>query len=442
MNTNNHIFSKRFGALGAIGLSALVAVFYGCSSSSSPVTPGVDGGEDSSVPEGDSATPEDTGTTPTDSGPTGTPDTGTPDTGLVPDSSTVDAGPIAQKVTETKLFADTADAGAAHVDPNLVNPWGLAFNPSGPAWISDNGTGVATVYKTNSTASLLTVTVPPPPGAPTDAGPVTSTPSGQIFNSTADFLGDKFLISTEDGTIAGWQAGDGGTPSTNAVLRVNRNPAGAVYKGLAIVPSTPQVLLAADFHNNHVDVFDATYQVVTPDGGAPDAGAAGSWSDPSIPAGYAPFNIVTIGTNVYVVYAKQDDPTNAMDDSKGAGFGAISVFDFTGKLVKSLITIGGALNSPWAVVPVPTGGWGSLPAGALLVGNFGDGTISAFSATSGALIGRVVTSAGTPLVIGGLWGLEYGVVNDTDSGQSTSQLYFTAGPNDEANGLFGYLTVQ
>ena len=444
MNTNsNPIFTTRFGALGVIGLSALVAAFYGCSSSSgSPVTP-TDGGDDSSVPEGDGAPPDDTGTTPpTDTGTTPPPDTGTtpPDTGTTPPDAS-DAGPtvVNQKVTETKLFADTADAGAAHVDTNLVNPWGIAFNPSGPAWVADNHGGVATVYKTNSTASLLTVTIP---FAANDAGNTAGSPTGQIFNSTTDFLGDKFLLASEDGIISGWQAGDGGSPSTAAVARANRSGVGAVYKGLAIVPSTPQVLLAADFHNGHVDVFDATYHLVTPDGGAPDAGAAGSWSDPSIPAGYAPFNIVTIGTSVYIVYAKQDDPTDAMDNANGAGFGAVSVFDLTGKLVKSLIKVGGALNAPWGLTAVPAGGWGGLAAGALVIGDFGDGAINAFDPTSGAVVGHIVTSAGTPLLIEGLWGLEFGAVNDTDSGESTKQLYFAAGPNDENNGLFGYLTVQ
>jgi uncharacterized protein (TIGR03118 family) len=448
VNTTNPIFIKRFGVLGMVGLSALAAAFYGCSSSSgSSSTPGTDGGEGDATTVEDAAASGDTGTTPeSDSGTTPPSDSGTtttPDSSATPDAADGSVAVINQKVVETKLLADTTDAGAAHSDPNLVNPWGLVFNPSGPAWVSDNGPGVLTVYKTNSSGSLLTVTVPPPPNAPTDAGPVTATPSGQIFNATADFLGDKFIVSTEDGTISGWQpATDGGATPLVATLRVDRTSANSVYKGLAIVPSTPQVLLAADFHNNHVDVFDATYHLKTTDAGAPAAGAAGSWSDPTIPAGFAPFNVVSIGTAVYVVYAKQDDPTAAHDDAKGPGFGAVSVFDTTGKLVKSLISTGGVLNSPWALLAVPSGGWGGLPAGALLVGNFGDGMINAFSPTTGTLVGRLVTSAGTPFSIDGLWGLAYGAVNDTDSGQSTQQLYFTAGPNDESNGLFGYLTVQ
>ena len=440
MNTTNHIFIKGLGALGVIGLTALVSAFYGCSSSSAPATPGNDGGEDSSTPEMDGTTPpEDSGTTPMmDSGTTPMMDSGTTPPPDASDASDGAPAVVFQKVTETKLFADTADAGAAHVDPNLMNAWGLAFNPSGPAWVADNHAGVASVYKTNSTAPLLTVTIP---FAVNDAGTTAGSPSGQIFNSTTDFLGDKFILSSEDGVISGWQAGDGGSLSTVAALRVDRHPANAVYKGLAIVPSSPQVLLAADFHNNHVDVFDATYHLVTPDGGAPDAGAAGSWSDPSIPAGYAPFNIVTIGTSVYIAYAKQDNPADAMDDAKGAGFGAVSVFDMTGKLVKSLIAVGGTLNSPWGLTAVPTGGWGALSAGTLIIGNFGDGSIAAYNATSGALVGRLVTSAGSAFLIDGLWGLEFGAVNDTDSGESTKQLYFTAGPNGEDNGLFGYLTV-
>ncbi len=207
-------------------------------------------------------------------------------------------------------------------------------------------------------------------------------------------------------------------------------------RGLAIVPSTPQILIAADFHNARIDAFAAADYSPVPAG---DAGAA-KWADPSIPSGYAPFNIVTIGTKVYVAYAKQDDPTNAMDNAKGAGTGAISVFDVTGALVKSLIATGGPLNAPWGMTAVPAAGWGGFPAGALLVGDFGDGFIQGFDPTTGALLGSLVNGSGAPLTLDGLWAIEFGVAN-ADAGEATSQLYFTSGPNDEANGLFGYLTI-
>jgi uncharacterized protein (TIGR03118 family) len=400
-------FKKTFAVVGVAGAWSAAALVYGCSSSSTPAAPPP---EDSGLPDTSPPMP-DAGTT-------------NPDANTTPDASA-----ILQKVTETKLFANAADAGASNVDPNLQNPWGLAFNPSGPAWVSNNSTGVASVYAVNKGAPVLTVTVPV-----ADGGTPPSAPSGQIFNPSADFMGDKFISCTEDGTISGWQpAADGGV-AASATLRVDNSTSSAVYKGLAIVTSTPQLLLAADFHNDRIDAFNADYTPV-----AADAGAA-KWVDTTIPSGYAPFNIVTVGSSVYVLYAKQDNPANAMDNAKGAGTGAVSVFDLTGALVKSLIPTGRALNAPWGLATVPTGGWGSFAAGTLLIGDFGDGLINGFDPTSGALLGTLVTASSLPLSLDGLWAIEFGVSN-ADAGESNQQLYFTAGPNDEANGLFGYLTV-
>ncbi len=430
MNTNMSSFSTRFGVCGLVGLSSLVAVFYGCSSSSSaPVTtPPIDSGTE---PDSTTVTPE--------------PDSGTPPT-TTPDGGDSGTGLVLQKVAQTNLFADTADGGAPNVDPHLVNPWGLAFNPAGIAWISDNHAGVLTLYKTNSPTPVpLVVQVPLPNGdggalyPALDSG-MLSAPSGQIFNASAavpdagatgDFLGDLFIVSAEDGTISGWQSS---LPDmTKAALRVDMSAAGAVFKGLAIIPSTPQILLAADFHNGVIDAFDTNYAPVTP--------AAGKWKDTSLPAGYAPFNIATSGTSVFVAYAKQD--AQAMDDVAGIGNGQVSVFDTTGTLVKSLIpqSASSALNSPWGLTTVPAGGWGSLPAGTLLVGNFGDGAVHAYNATTGALVGTLVTTAGSPLLIPGLWALTWGP-NAPEAGTTPDQLYFTAGPNMEADGLYGYLTAQ
>jgi uncharacterized protein (TIGR03118 family) len=349
---------------------------------------------------------------------------------------------IAQKVAQTNLFADTADGGAPGVDPNLVNPWGLAFNPTaGIAWISDNGKGILTLYKPNVPTPLpLVVTVPAVGDGGADAGAM-STPTGQVFNAGAasgNFKGDFFIVSTEDGTVAGWNPtanafNDAGTAV--ATIQCDNMAEGAVYKGLAIAPSTPPVLLLADFHNARVDVLDATYKRITPvvtsDGGP-------AWSDPSVPAGFAPFNIVTSDSKVYVVYAKQKAPQNR-DYVVGPGNGALSVFDVGGNLIKSLVTTGGALNAPWGMAVAPTG-WGQL-GGMLLVGNFGDGHVNAFDPTSGALVGGLATSTGAPLSIDGLWSLVFGV-SAPDAGVATSQLYFTAGTNDEKDGLFGFLTPQ
>lgn len=408
MNANAIGFKKTLGLCGIIGAWSAAGAFYGCSSSSN--NPGTPPGEDAGTPETSTPPPVNDSSTAVPEG-----------------STTLDAGgsPVAQKVVETKLFANTAEAGAASVDPQLQNPWGLAFNPTGPAWIADNGTGLATVYKTNATTPLLTVRVP----GPGDGGGM-SAPSGEIFNSTTDFENDKFIFCTEDGTVSGWgTTADGGTP-TAATLRADTSGAGAVFKGLAIVPSTPQILLVADFHNNKIDAFSASYAPITADAGT-------AWTDPSIPAGYAPFNIVTVGTNVYVAYAQQD--SMAHDENDGAGLGAVSAYDFTGTLVKSLIKVGGALNGPWGMVAVPTSGWGAFPAGSLLVGNFGDGTIHAYDPTSGALLGSLFNGP-IPLLIQGLWSIEFGP-NVAAAGENPSQLYFTSGPNMEMNGLYGYLTI-
>ena len=423
--------ASALGFCGLAGLSSLVAVFYGCSSSSgSPAT---------NEPTDAAGEPDSTSTTP----PAG--DGGTPT--VTPDGGSDGGALVLQKVTQTNLFADTGEGGAPNVDPHLVNPWGLAFNPAGVAWVSDNGTGLATLYKTNQATPVdLVVEVPLPDGGggaiypAADAGTF-SAPSGQIFNpsaavpdagTTGDFLGDLFIISAEDGTISGWQSTDG----TKAALRVDLSSTGAVFKGLQIIPSTPPVLLAADFHNGVIDAFDTNYVAIA----AGDAGAS-KWVDPTTPAGYGPFNIATDGTSVYVAYAKQDDQQH--DDVAGAGNGAVSVFNLDGTLKSSLIkqSATNTLNSPWALTWVPAGGWGALPAGTLLVGNFGDGAIHAFDSTSGALVGTLVNASSAPLLIDGLWALAWGP-NAPEAGATPEQLYFTAGPNMESNGLYGYLTAQ
>jgi uncharacterized protein (TIGR03118 family) len=396
---------------GAVLPSALLAAAPGCSSSSSP--------SNNPSPSNDASTDAPVATT-DDAGETTGNDSGTP-------TSSPDGGIAAQMVTETKLVADTDAGGAPTVDPSLVNPWGIAFNPSGPAWLADNGTGLLSVW--DGKVLGLQVTVPPPG----DAGG-TAAPSGQIFNTSlaataGAFDGDLFIVCTEDGTVSGWQPIDGGFP-TNATLRVDNSGAGSVYKGLAILPTTPPVLAVADFHNNNISVFSTSYAPVTP--------ATGAWKDPSLPAGYAPFNIVVIGTNVYVLYAFQD--SEMMDGELGPGQGALSVFSTTGTLVKSLVAANGPLSSPWGLVQAPAG-WGSV-GGQLLVANFGNGGgINAFDPTSGAQTAYFATSSGSPLHIDGLWGLAFSPVANADAGITTSQLYFTAGPNQENDGLFGYLTV-
>ena len=339
-------------------------------------------------------------------------------------------------VTPTLLIADQSDAGAAHVDPDLVNAWGLAFNPTGTAWISDNGTGKATLFPPNADGGPIpSVLVPAPPAErAADAG-ATASPTGMVLNpNTTNFLGDLFIASTEDGTISGWQPSN----PTTFMIRVDRSAGApttnAVYKGLAIVPSSPPVLLGANFRAGTIDVFNSSYVLEA----AVAASGPSAWVDASLPAGYAPFNVAVIGQSVYVAYALQDSAK--MDDSPGLGQGAVSVFDFSGNLKKSLIPVasGGPLNAPWGMAVAPST-WGAL-AGMLLVGNFGAGNINAFDPNSGALTGRLVSSSNNlPIVIPGLWALVFG--DDADAGISPNALYFTAGPNMEKNGRYGVLTL-
>jgi uncharacterized protein (TIGR03118 family) len=414
VNIEMNGFSARVGACGLVGLSSLAAVFYGCSSSSSALV-----------------------TVPADAG-TGT-ETGTP----TPDSGSVSL--IKQKVARTNLFADTS-RGAPNADPNLLNPWGLAFNSTGTAWVADNHAGVLTLYEANQARPVpLVVQVPLPDEngnalyPALDSG-MLSSPSGQIFNANAAegdagtagvFKGDFFIVASEDGTISGWN------PSlpdvTKAALRADKSVANAVFKGLAILPSRPPVLVAADFHNGAIDTFDANYALIAP--------VTGKWKDTTVPAGYAPFNIVVSGKEVFVAYAKQD--AFMMADVAGLGNGAISVFDFTGTLVKSLVPQGGngVLNSPWGMAFVGIGGWGSFAAGTLLVGNLGDGAIHAYDPTTGELIGTLVDSTGADLRMKGLWSLVWGP-DAPDAGANPDQLFFTAGPNGQNDGLFGYLTTM
>jgi uncharacterized protein (TIGR03118 family) len=312
---------------------------------------------------------------------------------------------------------DGGDAGAVttpSVDPNLVNPWGLAINPTGPIWVADNHTGLSTVYNAAGQVMSLVVTVPVG-----DGGTAPSAPTGLVFNATTGFQGDKFIFSTEDGTVSGWQSG------TVALLRVDNTAASSVYKGLTLMTQNAvSRIYATDFHNGKVDVFDQTYAKIT---------AAGGFTDANPVAGYAPFGIQAIGSTIYVTYAKQDDMK--MDDMSGPGNGYVDAFDFDGHFMKRVISQG-ALNSPWAVALAPSD-FGAF-SGALLVGNFGDGHIGAYNASTGVFLGAALTTAGAPLAIQGLWALVFG--NDT-AGAAHNRLFFTAGPHDESHGLLGHLDL-
>ena len=327
-----------------------------------------------------------------------------------------------------RLMADTIAYGqnnltsdlpgvAPNQDTNLVNPWGIAFGAGSPVWISDNGTGLSTLYNGSGQAfpvgSPLVVTVPPPNG-----GTPPSAPTGVIANPTGDFGGSHFIFATEDGTISAWSGG------TSAALEVDNSPSGAIYKGLAMGNNGANLLYAANFNSGNIDVFNASFAPTTVPGG---------FTDPTLPAGYAPFDIANIGGLLYVTYAQQD--ADKHDDVAGPGNGYVDVYNTNGVLQHRLIS-NGPLNSPWGMTLAP-GSFGPF-SNDLLVGNFGDGKINAFDPTTGALLGTLENTLGQPIVNQGLWGLAFG---DGAHGFDPNTLYFTAGipgPGEvEDHGLFG-----
>jgi uncharacterized protein (TIGR03118 family) len=337
---------------------------------------------------------------------------------------------------QTNLVSNLAGI-ARDIDPNLRNPWGLSAGPATPWWVADNGTGVSTLYTGNGRPfpllGPLVVVIPPPPGSP--AG-TTAAPTGMVFNSTRGFVvsqGSKsgpslFIFATEDGTIAGWSSD---VDETHAILAVNHSAAGAVYKGLAIgSASAGPVLYAANFHAGTIEVFDQHFQPVS---------LAGSFTDPNLPPpssghpGFAPFGIQNINGHLFVTYALQDAAQH--DDVAGAGNGFVDVFDLDGHFLQRFASQG-SLDSPWGVALAPND-FGPFSQ-AVLVGNFGDGRINAFNPSTGAFLGQLADSKGTPLEIEGLWGLAFG--NDLLAGKH-NELFFTAGIHDEADGLFGTVTA-
>jgi uncharacterized protein (TIGR03118 family) len=312
---------------------------------------------------------------------------------------------------------------AAHTDPNLVNGWGVAFNPTGPAWVADNHTGLSTLYDGNGTVQPLVVQIPGANGAP-------GAPTGTVFNGSRQFAvtangvtaAAAFLFAGEDGIISGWAPTVDGT---HAIVAVDNSAHDAIYKGIAISADGSGIrLYASDFHNGKVDVFDGSFAPV----------ATGGFVDPAIPAHYAPFGLQAIGGDIYVTYARQD--ANAEDDVAGRGLGFVDVYDPAGKLLRRLVRHG-ALNAPWGLAVAPAG-FGRF-AGRLLVGNFGDGHINAYDIGTGIWVGQLQSAPGKAIRIDGLWGLSFG--NGFDS-QPVDSLFFAAGPNGENGGLYGRLDLK
>jgi len=305
---------------------------------------------------------------------------------------------------------------APNTDPNLVNAWGLTSSPTSPWWVSDNGTDKSTLYRGSDG-------MPFPLGAPLVVN-VHNAPTGTVFNPTAGFLlptGGKalFLFDTEEGKVLGWNGAQG----TNAIVVANLDD-GAIYKGLAIANTAagPR-LYAADFHNARVDVFDGNFTYVP-----------GGFVDPSLPSGYAPFGIQTIGDRVFVTYAKQD--ADAEDEIAGQGKGFVDAYDTAGNLL-SRVAQHGQLNAPWGLAIAPSS-FGRF-AGDLLVGNFGDGQINAYEEMGNRHFvhrGELRDESNKSLSIDGLWALEVGQGGNNGP---AGTLFFTAGPDDETHGLFGQI---
>jgi len=324
---------------------------------------------------------------------------------------------------QTNLVSDQPDT-AQILDPQLVNAWGISLSPTaGAFWVSDNGTGVATLY-TGAVNGFplakapLTVTIPG--GAAT----------GQVFNNTPDFVlrngSDSapavFLFASENGNITGWNP-DLPPPAPSTAAQPAITIPDAVFKGLAIGNNGDgNFLYAADFHGGQIDVFDAGFHLVQ---------LSGSFTDPKLPKGFAPFNIQNLGGQLYVTYALQDEAKH--DDVPGKGNGFVDVFDTNGNFLSRLASQG-TLNSPWGLALAPAD-FGEF-SNDLLVGNFGDGHINVYDPNNGSFFGQMTDAAGKPIVIDGLWGLTFG--NGVTAGD-TNVLFFAAGPDKEQHGLFGSL---
>jgi uncharacterized protein (TIGR03118 family) len=337
--------------------------------------------------------------------------------------------PVMQKKNfiQVNLVANTSSFGASRVDPLLQNAWGLAFTSNGFAWISANGAGLSTVY-TGEGAQVR-----PPVTIPSATGPTGGTPTGVVFNaSSTDFLlpapnnqAARFIFASEDGIISAWN----GAAGNNAVV-VKDNSATSSYKGLALATSNgASYLYATDFRTAKIDVFDKDFNAVSM-----------SFTDPDLPSGFAPFNVSNIDGMLYVTYAKVGPDG---DDVAGMGNGYVDIYTTGGSFVKRLVS-GGQLNSPWGIAKAPSTFFGDDndgDQGIILVGNFGNGHINAYH-SNGKFMGELALHPTPmhpkePLVIEGLWALSFAPATATSI--DPNRLYFTAGPNDESDGLYGYI---
>lgn len=313
--------------------------------------------------------------------------------------------------TLTKLTSNVTGQ-AKHTDPLLVNAWGIAYAPSEPFWVSDEGDGWSTLYDGSGNPQSLQVVVP------SASGSGSGTPTGLAYNGSQEFQIDRwpsaFLFATFDGTIQGWSHFD---PSTT-LMAVNNSSSNASYTGIGVTAhSSGNFLYAADANNNKVDIYDGTFTFVK------------SFTDPKVPKGFAPFNVQDINGQVYVTFAA----------TNGGPGGYVDIYSEAGTLVKRLIH-GKPLNQPWGLAMAPKN-FGPL-SGTLLVANDNNltSTISGFNPTTGAYVGTITNSKGKPIKIDQLWGIEFG--GGSSSNGKTNALYFAAGPSNSADGLFGVINFK
>ncbi len=338
----------------------------------------------------------------------------------------VQAAPAQAEDFVVRNLVSDGSVPAATVDPQLSNPWGVAYSPTGAFWVSDNNSGFSTLYNGAGAKIPLTVTTPSAPGEGGAGAPTGIVFNGAAsgFNVTANGKTGKaaFIFDSEDGTIEGWAPS---VDATNAIIAVNNYDAGAgaVYKGLAIASTSGSTFLyATNFRAGDVEVYDSSFSLVD------------TFTDPTVAPGYAPFNIQDLGGTLYVTFALQD--ADKHDDVAGPGNGYVDAFSLTGVFERRIVSLGGEVNSPWGLDIAPAS-FGAF-AGDLLVGNFGDGTISVFNPLSGAFEGKLLGQDGLPIVEGDLWDL---ITGNGGAGGRTDTVYFTAGVQNEAEGLFGSIGV-
>jgi uncharacterized protein (TIGR03118 family) len=322
----------------------------------------------------------------------------------------------ADSYTQTNLVSDVPGL-AATTDPNLKNPWGVSFSATSPFWVSNQASGNSTLYDGTGAITPLVVTIPG-----SSAGP--SGPTGQVFNNSTGFAIGKgaaasFIFDTLNGTIAAWNGGQGTTAVTQATTP------GAIYTGLAQNTTGGSTFLYAanSASNGNIQVFDSNWNNVT------GTTFAGKFVDPSLPAGDVPFNVQTIGSNLFVTYAHLGPGGSPMPG------GVVDEYNANGNFIGRIAT-NGPLEAPWGVVIAPAG-FGAF-GNDLLIGNFGDGEIDAYDPTTDAFLGTLDGPNGQPLVNDFLWALE---TRTGGAGDNTDAVYFTAGINGQADGLFGEITA-